>query len=397
MDIVQRKRTSDICGVADTFARILLPTPLVRALAEAGFRKPSPVQEVALPFARLGSDLLVQAKSGTGKTLVFAVACLEKVDPSVGEPQALVVAPTREVAIQIAGEIDRLAGGLSPPFVSVAVFIGGVFVAEDRRKLRRRCHIAVGTPGRLQWLIENHELRTEKIDVCVLDEADQLFTPTLHDSVEQILHSLPKGKQLMAFSATYTPDVQSRIESHMRNPQRVIMVPPSKSAALVGVRHCYRLIEASGDAVELFSSKVVALLGLLSSLSFHQAVVFCNHQSDAQSLESLLTRAGFPAAFISGQRCQDERLQTMSAMRGFELRVIVSTDLVARGVDLDRVNLVCCLDLPQDSATYMHRWVWESHLLFASWLASLARCGCCFCFCSAARLRSCVFWRANEL
>ncbi|CAD7705005.1 unnamed protein product [Ostreobium quekettii] len=348
-----RPRTADALGVADNFAKILLPPEFVRALSEAGFKKPSPVQEVALPLSRLGSDLVVQAKSGTGKTLVFAVACLERVDPAAGHPQALVLTPTREVAVQVASEIERVASGLPPPYISVGVFIGGVSVAEDRRRLRRRCQVVVGTPGRMQWLLESRELRGETLSTCVLDEADQLFSGSLKEAVERIVTSLPKAKQLMAFSATYTQDVQTLIEGHMRHPQRVLTVPRSKSAALLGVRHCYSLVEDAGDGE--FSAKVAALLAVLSSVSFHQTVVFCNRQSDAQALADRLTRAGFPAAFISGQKPQEERLETMSAMRGFELRVIVSTDLVARGVDLERVNLVCCLDVPQDPATYMHR------------------------------------------
>ncbi|GMH40237.1 hypothetical protein BSKO_08141 [Bryopsis sp. KO-2023] len=345
-----RRRTSDVLGTVESFSKLVLPPPLRRALTLAGFKHPSPVQESAIPLARLGSDLIVQAKSGTGKTLVFAIACLERVDMGCSVPQAMVVCPTRELAQQCAVEITRLSNNLPPPPVSCGVFIGGVAVNENRRRLRRPCHVVVGTPGRLAWLVRKRELNLDALKVLVLDEADQLFTPSMQGNVEFLLHNSPDVKQFLAFSATYTPDILSKLESLMHLAQRVLV--SGTTSNLLGVRQCFKLVKTYDDA---FEAKSTALLDLLTTLSFHQTVVFCNQQRDAERLSARLTRAGFPSRFISGLKTQEERTQTMAAMRDFELRVIVSTDLVARGVDLERVNLVCNLDLPGNCAMYQHR------------------------------------------
>lgn len=351
-----RWRTSDVLGSSGSFNKLALPFPLRRALALAGFKTPSPVQESAIPLARLGSDLVVQAKSGTGKTLVFAVACLERVDVSCGDPQALVVCPTRELAQQSASEIARLAHNLPPPPATCGVFIGGLPVASDLRRLRRTCQVVVGTPGRLAWLLQAKHLGTKKVRVVVLDEVDQLYTQSMQQDVEFILNSVPEEKQLLAFSATYTSDVLSQVESRMHGPQRVLV--SGTCSNLIGVRQCYKLVgdvETEEKRECKFEAKVDALICLFNTVSFHQALVFCNEQEGAAMLAGKLTRQGFPAEFISGSKAQDEREYTMEAMRGFRLRVIVSTDLIARGVDLEKVNLVCNLDLPIDCATYQHR------------------------------------------
>lgn len=351
-----RWRTADVLGSAGSFNKLALPFPLRRALALAGFKTPSPVQESAIPLARLGSDLVVQAKSGTGKTLVFAVACLERIDVSCGVPQALVVCPTRELAHQIASEIARLSHNLPPPPATCGVFIGGVPVAADLRTLRRNCQVVVGTPGRLAWLVQARHLATKGIRVVVLDEVDQLFTQSMQRDVEFLLNNVPQEKQFLAFSATYTSEVLAQVESRMHVPQRILV--SGTCSNLIGVRQCYKLcrdVNRDKRGEHIFEAKVDALIDLFNTVSFHQALVFCNEQGGAAKLAGKLTRQGFPAEFISGLKAQDEREGTMKAMRGFQLRVIVSTDLMARGVDLDKVNLVCNLDLPVDCATYQHR------------------------------------------
>ncbi|GLI64161.1 hypothetical protein VaNZ11_007346 [Volvox africanus] len=383
-----RARTEDVVSDAASFRELMISDSLVHSLVTAGFERPSPVQKAAIPLGRIGTDLIVQAKSGTGKTVVFAVICLERVKPELSSTQALILAPTREIAIQSEEVIRTLASELPAPPVTSAVFVGGLPMLDDEKKLRRLCHVAVGTPGRVGALLQVERLVTSSLTLLVLDEVDSLLGDSFYEDVTWIYDQLPKRKQVLAFSATYTPELLADLEPLMRRPQRVMMC--SETVSLLGVKQFYELVPAevaelgssqrsgdSGDAGDtarvaagvaepkaattasatpaVFRRKVQQLLRLLGSVSFHQAAVFCNHKPRAEWLAEQLSAAGYPAAYLSGDRAQSERMEAMMAVRGFKLRVVVSTDVMARGVDLDRVNLVINLDLPYDAATYMHR------------------------------------------
>ncbi|GIL45497.1 hypothetical protein Vafri_2724 [Volvox africanus] len=384
-----RARTEDVVSDAASFRELMISDPLVHSLVKAGFERPSPVQKAAIPLGRIGTDLIVQAKSGTGKTVVFAVICLERIKPELSSTQALILAPTREIAIQSEEVIRTLASELPAPPVTSAVFVGGLPMLDDEKKLRRLCHVAVGTPGRVGALLQVERLVTSGLTLLVLDEVDSLLGDSFYEDVTWIYDQLPKRKQVLAFSATYTPELLADLEPLMRRPQRVMMC--SETVSLLGVKQFYELVPAepvaelescrrSGDSTDagdtagvadgvaepraaatasatpaVFRRKVQQLLRLLGSVSFHQAAVFCNHKPRAEWLAAQLSAAGYPAAYLSGDRAQSERMEAMTAVRGFKLRVVVSTDVMARGVDLDRVNLVINLDLPYDAATYMHR------------------------------------------
>ncbi|WIA31432.1 hypothetical protein OEZ86_002330 [Tetradesmus obliquus] len=421
----QRYRTTDVQSDAGSFNDLLLPQPLVSALASAGFQRPSPVQKAAIPIGRVGSDVIVQAKSGTGKTAVFATILLERVALDTSTPQALVLAPTRELAIQSYQVIQRIAAGLPDPQPSAAVFVGGLPTAEDEKRLRRTCHIVVGTPGRLCALVGSGALLLGKLAAAVLDEADQLLSENFYGDVAWLLQQLPSRKLVLAFSATFTAELLADLEPLMRRPQKVLLC--EETVSLLGIRQYYKLVDLSsssssavvpeaaaasaalvdaavaaaaaadaagssvndavaaadgsgsqhsGDVVDaaaepqqqqqqqqlsikeqqqLLLLKVDALLQLLSTISFHQAVVFCNRKPAAEWLSRRLTAAGCPAAYLSADLPQEARMAAMEAVRGFRVRIIVSTDVMARGVDFDRVNLVVNLDLPPDAATYVHR------------------------------------------
>ncbi|KAF5829366.1 hypothetical protein DUNSADRAFT_16187 [Dunaliella salina] len=366
-----------------SFQDLALSPAMTAALAACGFERPSPVQEAAIPLGRVGSDLIIQAKSGTGKTAVFAIICLERLKPEATTLQALIVSPTREIAIQSEQVISRLAAGLPEPRASSAVFIGGLPTIDDEKRLRRVCHIAVGTPGRLCQLIQAGSLRTENITMFVLDEADALLGESLYADVTWIYDLLPRRKQVMALSATYTPALLEDLEPLMKRPQRVMLC--EESVALHAVSQFYCLFgaadavgEQAGSGLEgqvqaaqgssaplaegsaesaaaIFQAKVGRLVELLAAVPFHQAAVFCNQKPQAEWLARKLSAAGFPAAYLAADRTQTDRIEAMDAVRGFKLRVIVSTDVMARGVDLARVNLVINLDLPHAASTYMHR------------------------------------------
>ncbi|GIL45498.1 hypothetical protein Vafri_2724 [Volvox africanus] len=299
-----RARTEDVVSDAASFRELMISDPLVHSLVKAGFERPSPVQKAAIPLGRIGTDLIVQAKSGTGKTVVFAVICLERIKPELSSTQALILAPTREIAIQSEEVIRTLASELPAPPVTSAVFVGGLPMLDDEKKLRRLCHVAVGTPGRVGALLQVERLVTSGLTLLVLDEVDSLLGDSFYEDVTWIYDQLPKRKQVLAFSATYTPELLADLEPLMRRPQRVMMC--SETVSLLGVKQFYELVPAepvaelescrrSGDSTDagdtagvadgvaepraaatasatpaVFRRKVQQLLRLLGSVSFHQ-------------------------------------------------------------------------------------------------------------------------------
>jgi ATP-dependent RNA helicase DDX20 len=353
----------------------------VRGLANAGFRIPSPVQRAAIPLGRLGADLVVQAKSGTGKTVTFGAILLDRVDRTLPHPQALVISPTREVALQSHAVIQTLAASLIDPPLRLHACLGGLPVAADRAALARGCHAVVGTPGRVRQLLEEGALRPDGIRAFVIDEADALMGGSFEADVLFAHSMLPERKQVMAFSATYPDAMRRRLESLMRRPE-VVSASARGDTALRAVRQFYVDVDArpdpddgeknttgnAGDVtaadggirtrdlpVDVMARKEEALLRVFGSVAFHQAVVFARRAAWGESLTRRLREAGYPALHLAGHLPQPRRMEVMRRVRAFEARVLVATDVAARGVDLERVNLVVHLDAPSDASTYAHR------------------------------------------
>ena len=333
----------------------------MRGLNLSGFTIPSPVQRAAIPLGRLGADLVVQAKSGTGKTVTFGAILCERVDRSSAYPQALVLAPTREVALQSRDALAKLARALDPPALRVACFLGGLPVADDRAALASGCQLCVGTPGRVRQLLEEGSMAPGGIRTLVIDEADALVGGAFEHDVLFVHSILPERKQVMAFSATYPARTLARIETMTRSPQRVAMCSQN-TAALRAVRQHYLLVDVPGGECGPNAPSDVALAKesalknrVFAAVAFHQAVVFCRSAGRGEALTRRLTSEGYPAVFTAGTLPQKKRMDAMDAMRRFRARVLVSTDLTARGVDLERVNLVTHLDVPRDASTYAHR------------------------------------------
>ena len=386
MPRVERVRSEDVTLDEDlTFADLQLSDALVRGLRRCGLHTPSPVQRAAIPLGRTGADLVVQAKSGTGKTITFGAILLERVDRARKRAQALVVAPTREVAQQSRDTLARLAensgfaDGDHPLRTHVAV--GGVRVEVDRAALATGAHIVIGTPGRLRQLLEEGSLRADDVRVFVLDEADALTRGSFEADV-LFLHAMlraddaggsslfsdasttsrdgtvssPQTLQTLAFSATYPPETVARVEAMTKNAARVELCTQATNG-LLAVRQFYvtlhDVLDENLDAVKHGKDK--ALLSLFARVAFHQSIVFVKRPARGEALAREIERSGVRAGFVSGATPQKERFDAMRKMRDFDLRVLVSTDLTSRGVDLERVNLVVHMDVPPDAATYAHR------------------------------------------
>ncbi|CDF34340.1 unnamed protein product [Chondrus crispus] len=382
----ENTRTADVLlsgpDAGLTFSDLALPPPILCALARQEITHPSPVQLRALPAARLGADVIVQAKSGTGKTLVFGIVAAEAAasSSSLQGPAALLIAPTRELAAQIARVTQSLCDGFeNSPHVSL--FIGGCPEREDAARIvQLPPAIAVATPGRALALVERGNLRVAAMKLLVLDEADRLLDGSLGDTVPRICEMLPMRKQTLAFSATYPAKLQVLLRKVMRNATHIQVqrrpqlseevgekdastaskdtnaADPNQKAVLLGVRQRKIQVERGVNTSETkLEAKTAALVALIQKNPFSFCIVFTNSKKRNKSVVDRLSRAGFASADIHAGIRQLERTAIMKSAADGNLQVLVATDLLARGVDIDICDLVVHLDIPHDSATYLHR------------------------------------------
>ncbi|XP_059359533.1 probable ATP-dependent RNA helicase DDX20 [Carassius carassius] len=354
-ELQSRTRTEDVLnnGGVD-FSSLLLSKPVLEGLSASGFQRPSPIQLKAIPLGRCGLDLIVQAKSGTGKTCVFTTIALDSLILENTTTQVLVLAPTREIAVQIHAVV--MAIGRAMEGLECHVFIGGTPVSQDKLHLKK-CHIAIGSPGRIKQLIEMGVLTTSSVRLFVLDEADKLLeddsSSSFQEQINWIFSSLPVNKQMLALSATYPESLAQYLSRYMREPTFVRLNPTDPG--LLGLKQYYKIVPSHSLPHKVFEEKVQSLLELFSKIPFNQALVFSNLHTRAQHLADILSSTGLPAVCISGGLSQDQRLEAMWKLKQYQCRVLISTDLSSRGIDAEKVNLVINLDVPKDWETYMHR------------------------------------------
>ncbi|CAB3367018.1 Hypothetical predicted protein [Cloeon dipterum] len=351
-----RERTRDVQINEDvTFEGLILSESTLKGLKASGFERPSPIQLVAIPLGKCGFDLIAEAKSGTGKTVMFGVTALEILQLPSKSLQVLILTPTREIAAQVGDVLSNIGSGHMG--LKVAVFIGGLPVEEDRRRAKQ-CHIAVGTPGRLKHLIDDELLDVSHVRLIIIDEADKLLEPSFEPDIVHIFKTLPLNKQVIAASATYTPELKVFLEDFMRSPIRVN--PEEKcldagSGVLLGVRQVAALVPHEVNYLNKMKKKIDALVVILSSVPFKQCIVFNNFHGVVENISGTLNSKGWPTEFLSSGIDQPARLRVIKKFYDFKCRVLLSTDLVARGIDVANVNLVINFDVPMTSATYLHR------------------------------------------
>ncbi|KAK6634248.1 hypothetical protein RUM44_004859 [Polyplax serrata] len=349
-NLQEKARTDDVIVDDDiNFKDLLLSNSTIKGLERSGFKKPSPIQRKAIPLGRCGFDLFVQAKSGTGKTCVFTVVALEMLKPELDRLQVLILSPTREISVQIKDVISTIGQGVKN--LNVQAFIGGLPLESDKKNLQK-CQIAVGAPGRVKHLIDIGLMKVDAVRLFVLDEADKLMEESFRTDVGHIFLTLPEAKQVIASSATFPPVLNEFITRFMSNPVRVSL---HRGIFLKGIRQFVSIVPSHLNILQQMTHKCEELTRILSNISFKQCLIFSNYQSRAESLCSQLTKLGWPAVHINGTQSQTTRLKMMSDLKEFRCRVFISTDLTARGIDAENVNLVVNMDLPYDGATYMHR------------------------------------------
>ncbi len=326
-----------------SFDDLDLPAPLRRAVDELGFTTPSAIQAQAIPSLLEGRDVIGVAQTGTGKTAAFGLPLLAAIDPSLREVQGLVLAPTRELAMQVADAISSFAtaiGGLD-----VIALYGGSPYGPQERALSRGAQVVVGTPGRVMDHMRRANLKLDTIRFAVLDEADEMLRMGFAEDVEEILSHSPASRQVALFSATMPSAIQRVAQDHMKDPVRVSVTPQSSTVKSVSQSY----------AVVPFKHRTGALARVLATSSAEAAIVFVRTRAAAEEVGSALVSRGLIAASISGDVPQKEREKIVERLRDGSLQVLVATDVAARGLDVERIGLVVNFDVPKEAESYVHR------------------------------------------
>ncbi len=328
----------------DSFDALDLSPVMRRALANAGFEKPSPIQTSLIPLALEGLDVIGQARTGTGKTAAFSIPILEQLDSleECRDPQAIVIVPTRELADQVAGEAARLAWG-EP--TEIAVLAGGKNITRQLRQLENGVQIVVGTPGRLHDHLQRKSLRTGSVWCVVLDEADRMLDIGFRPQIERILRKCPRDRQTLLLSATLPPTVRRLAESYMVDPTVIDCSMNEMAVETIEQRYFTVAPDRKGELLDK----------LLQREQPEQAIIFCRTKRGTDRLFRQISRNHPNCGSMHGDMQQRERDRVLQSLRDGKLKIMVATDVVGRGIDITTISHIINYDLPQDCDDYVHR------------------------------------------
>jgi ATP-dependent RNA helicase DeaD len=330
--------------VADvSFADMGLSEPVLKAVAERGYVHPTPVQAKAFAPAMAGKDLIVRSKTGTGKTAAFGLPLLEKLSKDDPHVRALILCPTRELALQVGLELEELGKYKG---LRIAVLYGGASMKVQEDALIAGSPIVVGTPGRVYDHIRRGNLKLEGCRHAVLDEADEMLNQGFYEEVTRILDCLPAGRQVLLFSATVPPDIQNLVSRYTKDPETLLL-----SGDVLTVDHIHHVRYDVSDAYP----KPRNLVYILEMEEPDNAIIFCNTRDDTSLVTAVLNRNGFDADVLNGDLPQKERERVMGKVKRGEVAFMVATDIAARGIDISDLGHVINYSLPEDPAVYLHR------------------------------------------
>jgi ATP-dependent RNA helicase len=342
-DKLLKFKTSKNVQIVSSFEEMNLKDDLLRGIYSYGFETPSAIQSRAILQIISGRDTIAQAQSGTGKTATFSIGMLEVLDTRNRETQAIVLSPTRELAIQIQDVIKSLGNYMN---IQCHACIGGTSVGQDIKQLAKGQHIISGTPGRVLDMIKRRNLNSRHIKMLVLDEADELLNKGFKDQIYDIYKQLPGGTQVVVISATLPRDVLEMTHKFTTDPIKILVKRDELS--LEGIKQYF-------ISVDKEDWKFDTLCDLYDSLTIMQSVIFCNTKKKVDWLSDKMKAANFTVVAMHGDMKQDERDSIMNDFRLGNSRVLISTDVWARGIDVQQVSLVVNYDLPMDRENYIHR------------------------------------------
>ena len=326
-----------------TFKDLGLPEFILNAVADLGFETPSPIQQICIPHLLEGRDVLGMAQTGSGKTAAFSLPVLAKIDPTEKHPQLLVMAPTRELAIQVADACEQFVKYAKG--INIVTLYGGQRYDIQLRALKQGAQVVVGTPGRILDHLRRGTLSLAELKAIVLDEADEMLRMGFIDDVETVMAELPEHHQTALFSATMPEPIRRITKRFMNDPQEVKIKATQQSAPDIAQSCWYVHGFRKNDA----------LLRFLEVEDFDAAIIFTRTKSGTLDVTELLEKHGFRAAALNGDMTQQLREQTLDRLRSGSLDIVVATDVAARGIDIERISLVVNYDIPLDAESYVHR------------------------------------------
>ncbi|KAF7683940.1 putative ATP-dependent RNA helicase ste13 [Astathelohania contejeani] len=318
-----------------------LKETIITSIETNGFEYPSPVQVASIPPSLKMRNLVVRAKNGTGKTAAYIIPMLNKIDCVYAKPQSIILVPTRELALQVSRVCQKFGDSLN---IQIMPTYGGTNLHEDILRMTNGIHVIVSTPGRVMDLAEKRVLSFDGIKTIILDEADKMLSYEFKKSLEKLLSFLPRNVQIEMYSATFPTSVQSFVERNMPDPIHLNLM---KELTLKGVSQFYALVDAK--------DKLHCLKTLLMKIKLNQCVIFCNNIYNVELLAKKITNLGFPSYFIHSKMDQSERNTVFHNFTEGMCKILVSTDLVTRGIDVPTINCVINFDFPRTTESYLHR------------------------------------------
>ncbi|CAF0793814.1 unnamed protein product [Adineta ricciae] len=337
-----RAKTSDVTNTSGhDFEDYCLKRELLMGIYEKGWEKPSPIQEHSIPIALTGRDVLARAKNGTGKTGAYTIPVIERIDPEKNAIQAVILVPTRELALQTSAICMEISKHIH---LRVMVTTGGTSLREDIARLQEVVQIVIATPGRLLDLVNKDIAKLDSCRVIVLDEADKLLSQDFNHLLDDLIYHLPQDRQIMLYSATFPLTVDDFIKKHMRNPYEINLM---EELTLKGITQYYAFVQER--------QKVHCLNTLFSKLQINQSIIFCNSTQRVELLAKKITDLGYSCYYIHSKMRQDHRNRVFHDFRTGLCRNLVCSDLFTRGIDIQAVNVVINFDFPKLSETYLHR------------------------------------------
>lgn len=324
------------------FDQLGLSEKILRGIYDMGFEEPSPIQVECIPAVLSGFDVIGQAQTGTGKTAAFGIPVLERIDPEELSVQSIILAPTRELAIQVSEELRRIG---RPKRVKTLSIYGGQSIGRQIKALKQGVHVVVGTPGRLLDHLHRKTLNTDHVRIIVLDEADEMLDMGFIDDIEAVMKFVPKDRQLLLFSATMPTAIRQLAKKYMNQP-KYITVNRGEVTAPVIKQIYYRVLE---------NSKIDALCRILDSEEGDLSIIFCRTKKGVDELTEALQARGYLAGGLHGDLAQQHRDRVMNSFRQGDIDLLIATDVAARGIDVGSVSHVINFDIPQDVESYVHR------------------------------------------
>ena len=326
-----------------TFQELGLPEPLLSALQALGYENPTPIQEMSIPILMAGDDLLAQAQTGTGKTAGFALPILSQIDINLKSPQAIVITPTRELAIQVAEAFQSYAKHLKG--FHVTPIYGGQDYKTQLRALKRGSHVIVGTPGRVMDHLRRGTLKMESLKTLILDEADEMLKMGFVDDIEWILEQIPHAHQTGLFSATMPFSIKNITKKYLKDAKRVHIKP--KESTVEAIEQVYTIAPKN--------QKLDILTRFLEIEEIEATLIFVRTKNESAELSQKLNARGYASSALNGDMNQAMREKVIKSIKKGELDIIVATDVAARGIDVNRISHVVNYDIPHDTESYIHR------------------------------------------